>query len=70
MVAFKFSGYTIDITGIKSKFYPNASSPLMCKSTGRMPITQPPGNDIFAFFNFAKSGPKTQKEPRIVETNL
>ena len=41
-----------------------------CKSTGLVPIAQPPGSDIFAFLNLASNGPSTNTPARIVLTNL
>ena len=51
-------------------FTPKAEMPFICKSIGRTPITQPPGIETLALPNLASKGPRTQKEPRIVDTNL
>ena len=43
--------------------------PLMCRSTGREPIAQPPGSDTSAAPYFASNGPSTSTDARIVLTN-
>ena len=45
-----------------------ACSPLMCWSTGREPMAQPPGSDTRAWPKRASSGPSTRIEARIVLT--
>ncbi len=47
---------------------PSACRPLMCRSTGRIPIAQPPGSDTRASPNRATSGPSTRIDARIVLT--
>ncbi len=47
---------------------PSASSPRRCRSTGRVPIAQPPGIDTSARPRFASNGPSTQMPARIVLT--
>ena len=48
---------------------PSACSPLMCRSTGREPIAQPPGSETSASPCFASSGPSTSTEARMVLTS-
>ena len=48
---------------------PRARSPLRWMSTGRTPMTQPPGSETRASRRRASSGPSTVNEPRIVDTN-
>ena len=48
---------------------PIASKPLMCKSTGRAPIAQPPGNDTRARPKRVSKGPKARIEARMVFTS-
>ncbi len=48
---------------------PIACRPLMCWSTGRAPIAQPPGSDTFASPKRARSGPSTRIDARIVLTS-
>ena len=40
------------------------------RSTGLVPMAQPPGKEIFALLYFAKRGPKTNTPALIVLTNL
>src|SRR5437773_7801614 len=49
-------------------FAPIARKPLMCWSTGREPIAQPPGSDTVASPKRASSGPSTRIAARIVFT--
>jgi hypothetical protein len=51
-------------------FAPKAFMPFICRSTGLTPIIHPPGKETLALFILPKRGPNTQKEARIVETNL
>ena len=44
---------------------PRARSPLMYKSTGRVPISHPPGKATTASPNRASNGPITKNPPRI-----
>ena len=48
---------------------PSACRPLMCWSTGRAPIAQPPGSDTRACPCLATSGPSTSTDARIVLTS-
>ncbi|CFN70142.1 Uncharacterised protein [Bordetella pertussis] len=48
---------------------PSAASPLMCWSTGRWPIAQPPGRLTRAWPKRASSGPSTRIEARMVLTS-
>ena len=48
---------------------PSACRPLMCWSTGREPIAQPPGSDTSAAPKRASSGPSTRIEARMVLTS-
>ena len=48
---------------------PSACRPLMCWSTGREPIAQPPGSDTSAAPWRASSGPSTRIEARMVLTS-
>ena len=48
---------------------PRACMPLMCWSTGREPIAQPPGNETSAAPNLASKGPSTSTEARMVFTS-
>ena len=48
---------------------PIALRPLICWSTGRAPIAQPPGNDTVARPIRASNGPNTKIDARIVLTN-
>ena len=48
---------------------PIAVSPLMCRSTGRSPMAQPPGSDTRASPKRAVSGPSARMEARIVFTS-
>ena len=41
----------------------------MKRSTGRVPMAQPPGSETFAWRMRAISGPITQKLARILETS-
>ena len=52
-----------------STFAPSASSPRRWRSTGRSPITQPPGNETTARPMRASSGPITQIEARMRRTS-
>ena len=42
---------------------------MISRSTGRVPMAQPPGSDTFASPMRASSGPTTQKLARIFETS-
>jgi hypothetical protein len=46
-----------------------ASSAMRCRSTGRVPMAQPPGSDTRAWPQRASSGPSTQKLARMRETS-
>src|SRR6516164_7353466 len=48
---------------------PIACKPLMCWSTGRVPIAQPPGSETRASPKRASSGPSTRIDARIVLTS-
>src|SRR5450830_932579 len=48
---------------------PSACRPLMCWSTGREPMAQPPGSDTFASPKRASRGPSTRIDARIVLTS-
>ena len=47
---------------------PSASNPFKCKSIGRSPMTQPPGNETVASLQRPRSGPITQTDARIRRT--
>ena len=51
-----------------SIFAPSASKPLRCRSMGRVPMAQPPGSEIFAWPQRARSGPMMRKDARILRT--
>ena len=42
---------------------------MISRSTGRVPMAQPPGSETFASPNRASSGATTQKLARMVETS-
>ena len=46
-----------------------ACNPLMCCSTGRAPMAQPPGKDTLAFAQRASRGPNASTEARMVLTS-
>ncbi len=48
---------------------PSACRPLMCWSTGREPIAQPPGSETSAAPCRASSGPSTRIDARMVLTS-
>src|SRR5450830_33325 len=48
---------------------PSASRPLMCWSTGREPMAQPPGSETLASPKRASMGPSTRIEARMVLTS-
>ena len=48
---------------------PIACRPLICWSTGRWPMAQPPGSDTLASPKRASSGPSTRMEARMVLTS-
>ena len=48
---------------------PIFSNPSKCKSTGRVPIAHPPGNDTEALPYLANNGPKIKNEALILLTN-
>src|SRR5450830_894225 len=48
---------------------PSASRPLMCWSTGREPMAQPPGSETLASPKRASIGPSTRIEARMVFTS-
>ncbi len=48
---------------------PMARSPLRWRSTGRSPMTQPPGRETVALPRRVSSGPITQMEARILRTS-
>ena len=52
-----------------STLQPSARSPLMCRSTGLAPMTQPPGSDTSALRSLAVSGPSRQMLARIFLTS-
>jgi len=47
---------------------PMACKPLMCRSTGREPMAQPPGRLTLASPKRASVGPNTRMEARMVFT--
>ena len=47
---------------------PSDFSPVKCRSTGRVPMAQPPGSDTLATPMRAMSGPRAQSFARIRET--
>ena len=48
---------------------PKASMPFKCRSTGRLPIAQPPGKETLASPYLVSKGPNTKIEARMVFTS-
>ena len=51
-------------------FAPSFFNANKCKSTGLVPIAQPPGKETFAFLYFVNKEPKTSTPALIVFTSL
>ena len=47
---------------------PRPSKPFRCRSIGRSPMTQPPGNATLASLHLPSNGPRTQTDARIFRT--
>ena len=58
----------VDVAAVERDLAPICSRPLRCRSTGRVPIAQPPGSETRASRTRASSGPSTRIEARILRT--